>query len=222
MVCVGGDRGNRLPARRCLVPMQPAGRTGYGVRGKAGLARSSMLASIAWRSRERLRGPLRHLAHRSNRTTRRRSTLRRRRHSRVAAIQLSLPDATDQLLAVDKSKVWIVAAVDSTPIFRFEFCTRLTGFPIRTYKCTVNGVRCLICCRRPGTPLLMTCLPFICRPVVRGSGPTLKTSSSSLSWTAGSTTWPPGATWLSANEPSPAPSKPVPSSERWQISLRSS
>ena len=30
-------------------------------------------------------------------------------------------DATNQYLAIDKSKVWIVAAVDSTPIFRFEF-----------------------------------------------------------------------------------------------------
>lgn len=30
-------------------------------------------------------------------------------------------DRANQYLAVDKSKVWIVAAVDSTPIFRFEF-----------------------------------------------------------------------------------------------------
>jgi hypothetical protein len=30
-------------------------------------------------------------------------------------------DKTDQYLAVDRSKIWIVAAVDSTPIFRFEF-----------------------------------------------------------------------------------------------------
>jgi hypothetical protein len=30
-------------------------------------------------------------------------------------------DATLEFLAIDKSKIWIVAEVDSTPIFRFEF-----------------------------------------------------------------------------------------------------
>lgn len=30
-------------------------------------------------------------------------------------------DTTQEFLAIDKSKVWIVADVDSTPIFRFEF-----------------------------------------------------------------------------------------------------
>jgi hypothetical protein len=30
-------------------------------------------------------------------------------------------DITNRYLAIDKSKVWIVAAVDSTPIFRFEY-----------------------------------------------------------------------------------------------------
>lgn len=30
-------------------------------------------------------------------------------------------DATSQFLAIDKSKIWIVAEVDSTPIFRFEY-----------------------------------------------------------------------------------------------------
>jgi hypothetical protein len=30
-------------------------------------------------------------------------------------------DATSEFLAIDKSKIWIVATVDSTPIFRFEY-----------------------------------------------------------------------------------------------------
>lgn len=30
-------------------------------------------------------------------------------------------DATAEFLAIDKSKIWIVATVDSTPIFRFEY-----------------------------------------------------------------------------------------------------
>lgn len=30
-------------------------------------------------------------------------------------------DTTQEFLAIDKSKIWIVADVDSTPIFRFEF-----------------------------------------------------------------------------------------------------
>lgn len=30
-------------------------------------------------------------------------------------------DATSEFLAIDKSKIWVVAEVDSTPIFRFEY-----------------------------------------------------------------------------------------------------
>lgn len=30
-------------------------------------------------------------------------------------------DATDEFLAIDKSKIWMVAQVDATPVFRFEY-----------------------------------------------------------------------------------------------------
>ena len=38
-------------------------------------------------------------------------------------------DATLEFLAIDKSKIWIVAEVDSTPIFRFEFLYEAAWVP---------------------------------------------------------------------------------------------
>lgn len=84
-------------------------------------------------------------------------------------------DTTQEFLAIDKSKIWIVADVDSTPIFRFEFPYEADWVPHSHIQVTENVEPSLIYCPKPATRDPTTWRRCTFRPVAPGSDRTSRT-----------------------------------------------